>query len=220
MFNNENGNTTIFVISLFGIFALMFVLILSFANVFIEKQHASNNAEQASIVASGVLLDSLEEAISEYDSWLILQLAKIPVDPDIEHLRPLGDQVESVKNSLPNRLTELEKRQRAVNQVLRGELGHNPFLPGFVSGELGSAEAAIREQVTNNIIANKGIVSQSKIVLNSDSDYRIEVETSTKYKSFKFDEYFSDEQRRLKQKGKGPTFEFAEAMGFSLDIEL
>ena len=211
---NEKGNTTIFIISLFGVFLLMFMVIFSAANVFIEKQHASNNAEQASIVASGIVLDSLEEAISDYDSWLILKLAEIPVDPAVEDLEPLGDRVQSVMNSLPNKYTKLEKKHLAVNQVVRDELNSgNPFFSSYVSGELGSAEASIIFEVTNNIADNSGVVSGTKIKLNS--DHRIEVETSIKNKALLIDKDIT-----LKQKGKGPTFEFAEAMGWNLSIEL
>ena len=219
LLKNEKGNTTLFMISLFGIFLLMFLLILSFANIFIEKEHASNNAEQASIVASGILLDKLEAAIVEYDSWLVLQLAKVPIPTTIEDLKPLGEQVEEEKGRLPFTLTDTEKKHQAINQVIKEELNSgNIFLPAFLNSELGHAEAEIRHAVSGNIAENNGEVTETTIVLNENN--RIEVETATKYKAFKYDEYFSDSQRLIKQTGQGPTFDFADAMGWSLDINL
>lgn len=216
---NEDGNTTLFIISLFGVFTLMFLLIISFANIFIEKEHASSNAEQASIVASGIILDSLENAISEYDSWLILQLANVPVSPDVIDLKPLGEKVEDVKKHLPDRFTDSEKKHKAINQVIKAELSSgNLFLRPFVNQELSYAEAAIRNEVATNISQNNGEISQTKVFLNNEN--RIEVETATRYKSFKFDEYFSDSQRLVKQKGQGPTFEFAEALSWNINISL
>ncbi len=208
-----------FIISLFGIFLLMFLLILSFANVFIEKEHASNNAEQASIVASGIVLDRLEAAIEGYDSWLVLQLARVPIPTDIEDLKPLGEQVEEAKNRLPYTLTDSEKKHKAINQVIKEELeSGNLFLPAFLNSELRNVEAEIRYQVAANIYDNQGEVPETKVVLNEKN--RIEVETATKYKAFKYNEYFSESQRLVKQKGQGPTFDFAEAIGWNLDINL
>lgn len=214
---NEDGNTTLFILSLFSVFTLMFLLIISFANVFIEKEHASNNAEQASIVASGIILDRLEDAISEYDSWLILELANVPVSPDIVGLRPLDEKVEDAKNRLPGTYTDSEKKHKAINQVIKEELNSgNRFLQPFVNEQLRYIEADISGQVANNIRQNNGEVDQTKVFLNHEN--RIEVETATRYKAFKFDEYFSENQRLVKQKGRGPTFEFAEALGWGLNI--
>lgn len=216
---NENGNTTLFIIGLFSVFTLMFLLIISFANVFVEKEHASSNAEQASIVASGIVLDSLEDAISEYDSWLILELGKVPDSPELIDLRPLGEKVEEEKNRLPGTLTDSEKKHKAINKVIKDELNNgNRFLRPIVNRELSYAEAAIRSQVMDNISQNNGEISQTKVYLNNEN--RIEVETATKYKAFKFDEYFSDSQRLVKQKGQGPSFEFAEALSWNLNISL
>ncbi|PWW17618.1 hypothetical protein DFO73_12420 [Cytobacillus oceanisediminis] len=216
---NENGNTTLFIIGLFSVFTLMFLLIISFANVFVEKEHASSNAEQASIVASGIVLDSLEDAISEYDSWLILELGKVPDSPELIDLRPLGEKVEEEKNQLPGTLTDSEKKHKAINKVIKDELNNgNRFLRPIVNRELSYAEAAIRSQVMDNISQNNGEISQTKVYLNNEN--RIEVETATKYKAFKFDEYFSDSQRLVKQKGQGPSFEFAEALSWNLNISL
>ncbi len=192
---------------------------MSFANVFIEKEHASNNAEQASIVVSGIILDSLEDAIREYDSWLILELGKDPVSPEVVGLRPLGEKVEEVKNQLSDILTDSEKKHKAINKVIKDELNSgNPFLGDFVDIQLRYIDSEIRTQVSNNINQNNGEISQTKVVLNNEN--RVEVETATKYKAFKFDEYFTESQRLVKQKGQGPTFEFAEAHSWSLNINL
>jgi hypothetical protein len=216
---NENGNTTLFIMGLFSVFTLMFLLIISFANVFVEKEHASSNAEQASIVASGIVLDSLEDAISEYDSWLILELGKVPISPELIDLRPLGEKVEEEKIQLPGTLTDSEKKHKAINKVIKDELNNgNRFLRPLVNRELSYAEAAIRSQVSENISQNNGEISQTKISLNKEN--RIEVETATRYKAFKFDEYFSDSQRLVKQKGQGPSFEIAEALSWNLNISL
>lgn len=191
----------------------MFLIVISFANVFIKKEQASNNAEQASIVASGIILDSLEEAIDDYDSWLIPLLALDPIPLEAIGLDPLGEKVEHKKNSLPSRFTESERKHKAINSVLKDELPGNERLKTFVYSNLNNAEGEIYSQVQSNILSNNGELSETEINF---IDNRVEVETATRFEALKYDEYFSENQRYVKQKGKGPTFEFADSLSWSL----
>ncbi|MCA1042488.1 hypothetical protein LCM00_23650 [Bacillus infantis] len=210
--NNEKGNTTLFMISFFGIFALMFMMIANFANVLIEKQHASNNAEQASLVASGIILEALNTAISEYDKEVIRRLLE---DPDLD-LEKLREKVDDEINALPADYKQYEKKHIAINNVLKRELPGNGLLQEKVLAELTNAESQIPYEVGANISGNNGKVEETAIFLNDKN--RIEVETSTRYKAVKFDEYFSENQRYIKQRGQGPSFDFAEAMSWSLNL--
>ncbi|MGD6857952.1 hypothetical protein [Bacillus infantis] len=209
---NEKGNTTLFMISFFGIFALIFMMIANFANVLIEKQHASNNAEQASLVASGIILEALDTSITEYDKEVVRRLLEEP-DLDLEKLRK---KVEDEINALPADYKQYEKKHIAINNVLKQELPGNGLLQEKVLAELNDAESLIPFEVGANISGNNGKVEETTIFLNDKN--RIEVETSTRYKAVKFDEYFSENQRYIKQKGQGPSFDFAEAMSWSLNL--
>lgn len=210
---NQKGNTILFIVGLFSVFFLMFVIVISFANVFIKKEQASNNAEQASIVASGIILDSLEEAIDDYDGWLIPLLASDPIPLEAIGLEPLGDKVDNEKDSLPSTYTESERKHKAINSVLKEELPGNDRLKTFVSSNLADAEGEIYSQVQSNILSNNGELSQTEINF---TDNRVEVKTATRFEALKYDEYFSESQRYVKQKGRGPTFEFADSISWSL----
>lgn len=208
----EKGNTTLFMISFFGIFALMFMMIANFANVLIEKQHASNNAEQASLVATVIILDALDTAINEYDQEVLRRLLE---DPDLD-LEKLREKVEAEMNALPVKYKGNERKHIAINNVLKRELPGNGLLQEKVSAELNSAENQISFEVGSNIRKNNGKVEETTIFLNDKN--RIEVETSTRYKAVKFDEYFSENQRYIKQTGQGPSFDFAESMSWNLNL--
>jgi hypothetical protein len=199
-------------ISFFGIFALMFMMIANFANVLIEKQHASNNAEQASLVASGIVLDALETAIVEYDNEVERLLAE---NPELD-LEKVGPKVSNEMNTLPEKYKGNERNHISINNVLKREIPGNGLLQEKVSVELNSAENQISYEVSSNIRGNNGKVEETTIFLNDKN--RIEVETSTRYKAVKFDEYFSENQRYIKQTGQGPSFDFAESMSWSLNL--
>ncbi|MEJ9280009.1 hypothetical protein [Ureibacillus thermosphaericus] len=217
LLNNENGNMTLFIVGFFSAFFFLFLIILSFANVFVEKELASNNAEQASIVASGILLDHLEDAIEDYDNWLRPLLLLDPIPSYVIGLHLLEDDVQSAINSQPSSLSYLEKRHKAINQVLKSELPGNSLLRGFVVSNLNQAKPKIKDQVKKNIEDNNGELFETKVVFNH--NHRIEVETATKYKSFLFDDYFTENERYVKQTGYGPKFEFAESLyGWSLNF--
>lgn len=204
---------TIFIVGCFSVFFLLFIVILSFANVLVDKEIASNNAEQASIVASGIMLDHLEEAIEDYDDWLRPLLLLDPIPEYVLGLHPLEDDVEMAMNALPSTLSEPEKRHKAINQVLKNEIPGNYFLKNFVQNQLNLAKSKIRIQVKENIENNNSEISKTKIIFNE--KHRIEVETATRYETIKFDEYLDENHRYIKQKGYGPTFEFAESFNWN-----
>lgn len=212
----------LFIISLFGVFTLMFLIIMSFANVFIEKQKASSNAEMASLTASAILLEHLDMAIEEYDEYLLakyleaLSSAVEEAGEVVKILEPeyLREKVEDEIANLPSFLKDSEKKHKAINTVLKAELPGNAELKGFVNANLDEAKEEIIQAVQNNIQMNKGQLSETKIVFNSQN--RLEVETATRYEAMKFDEYFSESSRHVRQSGQGPSFVFNESLGWSM----
>ena len=210
---NEKGNTTIFIIGSFSMFLLFLLIIGSFSQVFILKEKASNNAEQASIVATGIVMDYLQIAIDAYDSTLL---------PEEYPFLSINLKVNAAKGqiSATNRnLSSIEVRNRAINQVLKGNLPGNFILEGFVSSNLSAAESKISSNVRANIENNDGEVKGTRITFTGE---RIQVETSTRYKAFKYDDLLPEEKRYVRQTGKGPKLDFAHGLsgGWGVNIEL
>lgn len=188
--------------------SLLFIIIGSFANVFIQKEKSSNNAEQASITASAIIFDSLEKAIDDYDDSLEGKIEDIldksineKVRKKIEQLRPLNPQLSSI-----------EIKHKAINSVLKHELISNSTLATYITEGLNDATTKIPQAVKENIENNQGEISETEIKLFNQNN-RVEVITSTKFKALKFDKYFPDDKRAIKQVGEGNKFDFINELG-------
>lgn len=203
--NNEKGNTTVFIVGSFSILLLLFVIVASFGNIFIFKEKASNNAEMASIAATGVIFEYLQEAIDEYDASLTPE--EYPILSVNEKVRVASIQLRAAH---PDWAT-VEVKHTAINQVLKGELPVNIRLRGFVEPKLQSAAGEAINTVRQSIESNEGVVEGTKIKLNQRN--RLEVETAANYKAASYDKYFPDDKRKVKQKGEGPKLDFVDGLG-------
>ncbi len=194
---------------------LMFVIIGSFANVFIIKEKASNNAEQASLAASGEILSGLETAINQYDQFqyaFYASIERLDLYEIDSILRALGDEKSNLQSSGRD-LSQIEINHNAINNVIAKKLpGIENALQGFVSSELASSTNRVQKAVSDNIHFNKGELSGTKIMF-FNNNKRVEVKTATKYKAVKYDNLFPDDKRLIKQKGEGLKFEFLNGFG-------
>lgn len=212
---NEKGNTMIFMLGSMTMLVLMFVIIGSFANVFIIKEKASNNAEQASLAASGEILAGLETAIDLYDQFQYDYYVSID-RLDLYHLdsilKKLSEEKAKVSSS-GRELSQIEINHNAINNVIKANLpGIHNALQSYVSSELASSTSRVQKAVRDNINYNNGELSGTKILFFNDNK-RVEVKTATKYKAVKYDNLFPDDKRHIKQKGEGLKFEFLSGFG-------
>lgn len=215
---DEKGNTMIFMLGSMTMLVLMFVIIGSFANVFIIKEKASNNAEQASLAASGEILAGLNTAIERYDKFQYNYYLSIK-QPELYELhsilKKLGE--EEVKLSSSGRdLSTIEINHNAINNVIKAELESpgltSSALQGFVTSELGNAVSRVHNAVEKNINDNNGVLSGTTVII-FNKNKRVEVKTATKYKAIKYDSLFPEDKRLIKQKGEGLKFEFLSGFG-------
>lgn len=200
LLKNERGNVLIFILGLFSVMILMFLLLGSIANVYVTKEKASSNADQASLVAASIVLDNLKIAIENYDN-----------DPRIIELEPVETLAEKVAKRIMQLQGENLAELKAVNAVLKEELG-NSILRGYVGSALSNAKSEIAAAVPTNISNNNGILAGTEVILFNNRN-RIEVKTSAKFKALKFDEYFDESKRILNQKSESPSFDFVDGYG-------
>ncbi|MGE8207125.1 hypothetical protein ACQKP0_21780 [Heyndrickxia sp. NPDC080065] len=207
LLRNERGNTMILILGCLSIMSLLFIIIGSFANIFIQKEKSANNAEQASITASAIIFDSLQKAIDEYDASLVGEIDFLDksinekIRKKIDQLRPSNPQLSSV-----------EIKHKAINSVLKEELSYNSDLANYITQGLNEATSKIPSAVKENILNNQGEISNTEIRLFNQNN-RVEVITSTKFKALKFDKYFPDDKRAIKQVGEGNKFDFINELG-------
>ncbi|MED3571740.1 hypothetical protein [Cytobacillus praedii] len=215
---NEKGNTMIFMLGSMTMLVLMFVVIGSFANVFIIKEKASNNAEQASLAASGEILAGLNTAIEQYDKFqydFYMRMERPELYEIHSILKKLGEEKVKLSSSGRN-LSTIEINHNAINNVIKAELESpgltSSALQGFVTSELGNAVSRVHNAVEKNINDNNGVLSGTTVII-FNKNKRVEVKTATKYKAIKYDSLFPEDKRLIKQKGEGLKFEFLSGFG-------
>ncbi|WP_053364885.1 hypothetical protein [Bacillus sp. FJAT-27245] len=204
---NDKGNTMLFILGSISIMALMFIIVGSFANVFVYKEKAANNAEQASIVASANIYENLQRAVDDYDRSLIGVVEDFLSESINEKI---SQETDRLKNSHPD-FSDLEARYKAVDRVLKRELGRNPILSDYISAGLRKSSNEIPYLVQQNIEDNGGEVSNTRILLFNHNN-RVEVKTAAAFKALGFDELFPDDKRNIRQSGQGPKFEFIKSL--------
>jgi len=195
---NEKGNTMIFMLGMMSIMVLMFLLIGNLASVFASKEKASNIAQQASLVASSILREEIEDAIDEYERFV--QSQEILVYPS------LRDMINNRMNSMNSVLSEKEKRRQVTNDVLKAQIPVNPVLLEYIESAVIKAGSIIPSQVASNIRSNSGKVEGTEISISS--DHRLQVTTHVRYQALKYDNYLSEKDRKVMQTGEGPEFDF------------
>ena len=68
--SNERGNSVFYIIWLLGISAVIFVIVINIAKVYVVKQQASTATQQAAFAGTIVLLEVTQEGIENFDSDL------------------------------------------------------------------------------------------------------------------------------------------------------
>ncbi|TKI57554.1 hypothetical protein E8L90_19995 [Brevibacillus antibioticus] len=173
---NERGNMTIFTLTIYWfMFMLVFVALFNFSTIFVDKEQASNSAQQASIAAVKDIYDEMKEAIILYDASIEgLQ------NPDYVWIR-----VKAAKEKLRAAHPEWaasEIEYGAIDSALSSALPGNMQLQAYVYAGLSKVKAKIPGVVRTVLVDNKATLNGSTIKL-FNSDNRIEVTTSVKYNS-------------------------------------
>ncbi|RAT97984.1 Tad domain-containing protein [Brevibacillus sp. Leaf182] len=173
---NERGNMTIFTLTIYWfMFMLVFVALFNFSTIFVDKEQASNSAQQASIAAVKDIYDEMEWAIKIHDAspqryydqnYLTLKLGAAKSQMRASHADWSQSEIE----------------YGAIDLVLSNELPSNVELQTYVYAGLQTATAKITGVVAKVLSDNNATLSGSSVQL-FNSDNRIEVTTSVKYES-------------------------------------
>lgn len=216
-FSNEKGNIALLTLGLMSIMIIMFLFLTNFVKVFSLKEQASTNAQQASLAATSVVYEEVDEAIDEYEMTLIANGKKILEGESLsERINKRQEQYSD--------LSQNEAHVKAVDEVLSEELsGHglnSKVLNDILIDHLTSNQTleSLKYEVADIIASNKGTVPNSVIYYMEDSQIR--VKTSSKYKAIKFDSFIPDDQRDINQTGTGPEISFVEYLTGWSDITI
>ncbi|NQF15864.1 Tad domain-containing protein [Brevibacillus sp. HB1.3] len=173
---NERGNMTIFTLTIYWfIFMLVFVALFNFSTVFVDKEQASNSAQQASIAAVKDIYDEMDTAIKVYDASPNRYYDQNYLSLKLEAAKS------KMRASHPD-WSQSEIEFGAIDSVLSNELPGSVELQTYVSLGLKNAASQIPGVVRKVLSDNKATLSGSSVKL-FNSDNRIEVTTSVKYES-------------------------------------
>jgi hypothetical protein len=203
--SNEKGNIALLTLGLMSVMIIMFLFLTNFVKVFSIKEQASTNAQQASLAATSVVYEEVDEAIDEYEMTLIANGKKIFEGESLsERIDKRQDQYTDVSQN--------EAHIKATDEVISEELSgiglNQKILNDILLDHLTSSQTIeeIKYEVADVISSNRGTVANSDIYYMDDS--QITVKTSSKYKAVKFDSFIPDDKRDINQTGTGPEISF------------
>lgn len=173
---NERGNMTIFTLTIYWfMFMLVFVALFNFSTIFVDKEQASNSAQQASIAAVKDIYDEMDAAIRVYDASPKRYYDQNYLDPRLSVARS------QLRAAHPD-WSHSEIEYGAIDSVLSSALPGDVELQTYVYAGLQTATAKIPGVVAKVLSDNKATLSGSSVQL-FNSGNRIEVKTSVKYES-------------------------------------
>lgn len=208
---NEKGNASIYLLWLFGIFALLFVLTINIVKIYVVKEHANLAVEQAALAGTAVLLEKTKEAIDEFENKVTLDPLFI-ADRELQILTDSGKSISQLIDENKNNYTssgtdEADAYIKAANAILPERINRHPYLKKELKKKLGftSADAyyIFSPTVQNIIDQNQGLPIETEIKFTN--EWQIEVKSAVPYKSIFDHKYISQFIEKIPQKGYGPA---------------
>lgn len=210
--SNDRGNSAFYLIWILGISAVIFVLVVNIAKVYLVKQQAATATQQAAFAGTVVLLDVTQEGIENFDRDLTESAAQKVLDMG----KSIEDQIDEKVDEFVANDEDLQMAYiKAYNEVLPEKIKKHPqfkkemketFRDSGLSEKLLSA-------VQSTITANEAN-ADDVVVLLSDTKWRVEVTADATYKTITDGTYLNSFTSDIKQKGVGPSLEYLESVPF------
>jgi hypothetical protein len=210
--SNDRGNSAFYLIWIIGISAVIFVIVVNIAKVYVVKQHAATATQQAAFAGTVVLLEATQEGIESFDSDLTKSAAQKVIDKG----KSIEDQIDEKVDEFVEQDEDLQLAYiKAYNLVLPEKIKKHPqfkkemedtFRDSGLSGKLLST-------VQSTIAANEANAESVEVLL-SDTKWRVEVTADATYKTITDGTYLKSFTSDIKQKGIGPSLQYLESIPF------
>ena len=210
--SNDRGNSAFYLIWIIGISAVIFVIVVNIAKVYVVKQQAATATQQAAFAGTVVLLEATQEGIQNFDSDLTKSAAQKVIDKG----KSIEDQVDEKVDEFVEQNEDLQLAYiKAYNLVLPEKIKKHPqfkiemadtFRNSGLSGKLLST-------VQSTITANEANAESVEVLL-SDTKWRVEVTADATYKTITDGTYLKSFTSDIKQKGIGPSLQYLESIPF------
>lgn len=138
LLRNERGNISLFILGLLSVMMIMFVILLNLSKVFVVKEHASSNAEQASLSATSVVYEKVEQAIEDYDNQMAsiknkkIQDLQEEIDGWEEKIEDQEDKLDDLKDDDKDKKGKIEEKIEDLEEKIKdnekkfSQLKNNP----------------------------------------------------------------------------------------------
>ncbi|MCA1066566.1 hypothetical protein QTG56_04010 [Rossellomorea sp. AcN35-11] len=206
--NNEKGNSIFFILWLFGIVAIVFLIVANVSKIYIVQAQADHSVEQAAFAGTSVYITETTKIIEEFDRNLALSAAQKVLDGG-----------KTVEEQVAEKQTEFEDSGQssdiaylnALNEVLTEEIEEHPLLKRTFKDRFWmiSIDDKVKSAAQAMINANGANTEDTEVKL-SEEDWRVEVKSTATFESIndnKFMEYF---ERKIPQRGYGPKLKYLE----------
>lgn len=210
--SNDRGNSAFYLIWIIGISAVIFVIVVNIAKVYVVKQHAATATQQAAFAGTVVLLEATQEGIESFDSDLTKSAAQKVIDKG----KSIEDQIDEKVDEFVAQDEDLQLAYiKAYNEVIPDKIKKHPqfkkemedtFRDSGLSGKILSA-------VQSTITANEANADDVEVLL-SDTKWRVEVTADATYKTITDGTYLKSFTSDIKQKGIGPSLQYLESIPF------
>lgn len=205
--DNEKGNSIFFILWLFGIVAVVFLIVANIAKIYVVQAQANSSVEQAAFAGTSVLIDETTKTIEEFDGSVISAAQKA-----LDGGKSINEQIEEKQQKLTDsgKASDLSYIQ-VLNDVLPGELEEHPLLKEAFREHFSDSTLNSRIQnAAQSILTDNDANPEDMDLILSTEDWRIEVKSTATFESISDKKLIEVFQEKIPQKGYGPKLKYLE----------
>lgn len=227
-FNNEQGSIMLIVLGMLGIMGVLFVLVLNMGMALAVKEKSATTAQQASMAASSVVYEEVQEIVFGFDYEEALpdeepseesseEAADSPSDAEDEEeeelpYENLEEKLEEAEDELSGRSqysdwSENERKLQALDTYLTDVLFPIPIIGDALKLELRNAriEDKAIDMARSTIQQNGGVLEEAELWIEGN---RIHVRAANEMEGISYDGYMEGIEENIYQESAGPEIDF------------
>lgn len=209
---NERGNSVFYILWLFGLSAVIFVIVVNIAKVYVVKQQADTATQQAAFAGTVVMLKATATGIEKFDEDPVKSL-----DQKLSDLKTIEEQVKEKADGLIDEGEDVQLAYiQAYNIVLPEKMEKYPLFKKEMEDTFKSAELSgeLLSAVQTIITENDANAENVEVVL-SETKWRIEVKADATFSTITDGTYLKSFTSDIQQKGAGPPLKYLENISFN-----
>ncbi|WP_345242936.1 Tad domain-containing protein [Pontibacillus salipaludis] len=214
----EDGSITIFVIGILALMMVLFVFVMNLSSVLAVKDQANTTSQQASLAATSVLYEEVQNLIGDYEEDTFEGKVNSFFEEFDEKVEERKDDLR--RNGSYSEWTNHELRLEAIDQVLEEELdkpASRAKLREYFDDEMDEIIRKMRQKAKASISANGGSLEEAEMKIDNN---RIYVRASNEFQSTGFKRVLADLKENIFRSSAGPKINFLSDIWGSRDKTL